>query len=32
MSLPGNRILVKLENPEIEEDFIRYGIFKISKE
>ncbi|MFO7824470.1 MAG: hypothetical protein R6V72_11080 [Cyclobacterium sp.] len=32
MSLPGNRLLVKLENPDIEEDFIRYGIFQISKE
>jgi len=32
MSLPGNRLLIKLENPEIEEDFIRYGIFKVTKE
>lgn len=32
MSLPGNRLLIKLKNPDIEEDFIRYGIFKISKE
>ena len=32
MSLPDNKLLVKLENPEIEEDFIRYGIFKVKKE
>ncbi|MEE4197080.1 MAG: hypothetical protein V2I54_05510 [Bacteroidales bacterium] len=32
MSLPDNSLLIKLENPEIEEDFIRYGIFKVTKE
>jgi hypothetical protein len=30
-SLPGNRFLVKIENPEVEEDFIRYGIFGLSR-
>ncbi|WP_162415987.1 hypothetical protein [Cyclobacterium roseum] len=30
MSLPGNRLLIKLENPDIEEDFIRYGIYKLT--
>lgn len=29
ISLPGNSILIKLLNPEEEEDFIRYGIFKL---
>jgi hypothetical protein len=29
MALPGNRLLVQLINPDVEEDFIRYGIYKI---
>jgi WD40 repeat protein len=29
ISLPGNSILIKLLNPEEEEDFIRYGIFEL---
>src|SRR5690606_28389310 len=28
-SLPGNRLLMRLVNPDVEEDYIRYGIFKI---
>jgi hypothetical protein len=31
-SLPGNRLLVRVENPEIEEDFTRYIILKVVKE
>lgn len=30
-SLPNNRFLVLIENPEVEEDFIRYGIFELAK-
>ena len=29
MTLPGNRLLIQLINPDVEEDFIRYGVFKI---
>lgn len=29
--LPGNRLLVKIENKYMEEDFIRYGIYKLTK-
>lgn len=32
MSLPNNQLLVKIENPESEEDFVKYGIYKLSKE
>ncbi len=32
MSLPNNQLLIKIENPETEEDFIKYGIYKLSKE
>ena len=31
MSLPGNRLLVQLINPDVEEDFIRYGIYEVVK-
>ena len=31
-TLPGARFLVKIENPEVEEDFIRYGIFKLLRQ
>ena len=31
IGMPDDSILIKLENPETEEDFIRYGIFKIKK-
>jgi len=31
-ALKGNSILVKLINPDFEEDFIRYGIFELIKE
>ena len=27
--LPGNRFLVKLINPEVEEDFVRFGIYNL---
>ena len=29
MALPGNRLLIQLINPDVEEDFIRYGIYKV---
>lgn len=29
MTLPNNRLLVQLINPDVEEDFIRYGIYKL---
>lgn len=29
MTLPGNRLLVQLINPDVEEDFIRYGIYQV---
>lgn len=29
MTLPGNRLLIQLINPDVEEDFIRYGIYKV---
>lgn len=29
MALPGNRLLIQLINPDVEEDFIRYGVYKI---
>jgi hypothetical protein len=29
MALPGNRLLIQLINPDLEEDFIRYGVYKI---
>lgn len=29
MALPGNRLLVQLINPDVEEDFIRYGVYKV---
>lgn len=28
-TLPGNRLLMQLVNSEVEEDFIRYGIYKV---
>lgn len=28
-SLPGNRLLMQLINPDVEEDYIRYGIYKV---
>lgn len=31
MSLPNNMFLVKLEHPNIEEDFTKYGVFRLSK-
>lgn len=31
-TLPGARFLVKIENPEVEEDFIRYGIFGLLRQ
>lgn len=31
-SLPGNRLLIKVVNPEKEEDFTRYAIFNVLKE
>ena len=31
MALPENRLLVQLINPDVEEDFIRYGIYKVVK-
>jgi hypothetical protein len=31
MGLPNNRLLVRLTDPDVEEDFIRYGIYKVSK-
>ncbi|HLT07561.1 MAG TPA: hypothetical protein VK014_08535 [Cyclobacteriaceae bacterium] len=31
-TLPGARFLVKIENPEVEEDFIRYGIFGLIRQ
>lgn len=31
-SLPGNRLLIKVVNPELEEDFTRYAIFMIIRE
>jgi len=31
MGLPGNRLLVQMINPEVEEDSIRYGVFKVVK-
>lgn len=27
--LPGNRLLMQLVNPDVEEDFIRYGIYRL---
>jgi hypothetical protein len=27
--LPGNYLLVKLIDPDVEEDFIRFGIYKL---
>lgn len=29
MALPGNRLLIQLINPDVEEDFIRYGIYQV---
>jgi hypothetical protein len=29
MALPDNRLLIQLINPDVEEDFIRYGIYKV---
>ncbi|WP_144604183.1 hypothetical protein [Algoriphagus algorifonticola] len=29
MALPGNRLLIRLINPDKEEDFMRFGIFEI---
>ncbi|MCH6234741.1 hypothetical protein [Cognataquiflexum rubidum] len=29
MALPGNRLLIQLINTDVEEDFIRYGIYKV---
>ena len=31
ISLPGNRLLFKIKNPDFEEDFIRYEIYQIVK-
>ncbi|MFO7824471.1 MAG: hypothetical protein R6V72_11085 [Cyclobacterium sp.] len=31
LTLPGNRLLVKLIDPDVEEDFIRFGIYKLIK-
>lgn len=31
-SLPGNRLLVRVENSEVEEDFTRYVIIRVIKE
>ena len=31
-SIPGNRLLVRVENSEVEEDFTRYVIYKVMKE
>ena len=31
ISLPGNRLLFQIENPDVEEDFIRYEIYQIVK-
>jgi len=31
ISLPGNRLLIQIENPDVEEDFIRYEIYQIVK-
>lgn len=28
-TLPGNRLLMQVVNPEVEEDFIQYGIYQI---
>ncbi len=32
LGLPGNHLLFKLVDPDTEEDFIRYGVFKIVRE
>lgn len=31
IALPGNRLLFKIENPEVEEDFVRYEIYEVVK-
>lgn len=31
IAMPNNSILIKLINPEEEEDFVRYGIYQVSK-
>jgi hypothetical protein len=31
ISLPGNRLLFQIENPDVEEDFIRYEIYQMVK-
>lgn len=31
ISLPGNRLLFQIKDPEVEEDFIRYEIYQIVK-
>lgn len=31
ISLPGNRLLFKIKNPDVEEDFIRYEIYQMVK-
>ncbi|WP_215225132.1 hypothetical protein [Echinicola shivajiensis] len=31
MALPGNRLLIRLINPDEEEDFIQYGIYQITE-
>ncbi len=31
-SLPENQLLFKIKNPDIEEDFIRYEVYKVEKE
>lgn len=30
MALPGNKLLIQMINPDLEEDFIRYGVYKIN--
>ncbi len=29
IALPGNKLLFKIDNPEVEEDFIRYEVYKV---
>ena len=31
-TLPGARFLVKIDNPDVEEDFVRYGIFELLRQ
>lgn len=31
IAMPNNSILIKLINPEEEEDFVRYGVYQVSK-